>query len=697
MLFYGDYSLVFLRYFNKSGVRLHALPGVSFNISDRLTRLKLDVEHNPLSQACQNLWLETLKASNSAADSKASGASLRPHDASCAPPQIELSANYSAALEAVVVQCTSPGQPLLEVSWSVAPSSLRLDQYSEGRILVTKSRQAPLCSFQNITCRARNDFAVVTKTISWTSLCRSNKDQKAAIHSMTQSSYKIIMNFSSPHPEFCSCWSFRRCSRTSERPCSKAKVYHITGSNFLQNDGYLYCKQMYHGWFKFAVRSESEEVSKVLQIGDLSACKSPSDFEVINTIHVLKIKSASSVTESPQWDVDHHTQQDEEASEEPEAHTPLLEVVLPLVMVVLLLALLPCVSWVLRQPRTQRWRTCQRRVPACKTAAGKVSYFLNSRLPGSRVVFSRDEASSGEGSAGRLLTLGVIIIPNESLKFEHALGEGAFGTVYYGTMEIPDSDEPLPVALKTLHAGGEYISQEVEREAATLSSLTHPNIVAFHGLCYDSSPMVMVFEYMEHGDLNNFLREHNREAGVAEELKPPLSVMDDLQIALQVAAGMTYLASQHYVHRDLAARNCLVGANMIVKIGDFGMSRDIYMSDYYTFGCQTMLPIRWMPPESILYRRFTVDSDVWSFGVLLWEVFTGGQQPWYGYSNQEVITKITACLMLPCPEKCPDDLYAIMKKCWSKNPSERPSMAAIHQSILSLTKLDNCIHIGSLE
>ncbi|XP_066937292.1 uncharacterized protein [Macrobrachium rosenbergii] len=283
------------------------------------------------------------------------------------------------------------------------------------------------------------------------------------------------------------------------------------------------------------------------------------------------------------------------------------------------------------------------------------------------------------------------VIPRDKVKFVSELGEGAFGRVYLGILE-EGWGRTTQVAVKTLKSVGPEARQELEREVELLNNLLHKNIVSFYGVCYNSDPLLMVFEYMEHGDLNNYLRSHNEDVALLSGEEPaasePLSVMDCLQVALQIAAGMKYLASQHYVHRDLATRNCLVGANLVVKIGDFGMSRDVYTNDYYQFGGRTLLPVRWMPPESILYRRFTIESDIWSFGVVLWEIFTGGKQPWYGYTNQEVITQITAGRMLSCPERCPPDMYRIMLSCWSKNPQERLPMATLYDRICSLTTVE---------
>ena len=121
----------------------------------------------------------------------------------------------------------------------------------------------------------------------------------------------------------------------------------------------------------------------------------------------------------------------------------------------------------------------------------------------------------------------------------------------------------------------------------------------------------------------------------------------------QVTAGMEYLASHFYIHKDLAARNILVGEQLHVKISDLGLSREIYSSDYYCLQPKTLLPIRWMPPEAISYGKFTTDSDIWSFGVVLWEIFSYGLQPYYGFSNQEVMEMVRKRQLLPCPEDCP--------------------------------------------
>ncbi|XP_070252504.1 high affinity nerve growth factor receptor isoform X1 [Myotis yumanensis] len=275
------------------------------------------------------------------------------------------------------------------------------------------------------------------------------------------------------------------------------------------------------------------------------------------------------------------------------------------------------------------------------------------------------------------------------LKWE--LGEGAFGKVFLAECHslLPEQDKML-VAVKVLKEVSESARQDFQREAELLTMLQHQHIVRFFGVCTEGRPLLMVFEYMRHGDLNRFLRSHGPDAKLlagGEDAAPgPLGLGQLLAVASQVAAGMVYLAGLHFVHRDLATRNCLVGQGLVVKIGDFGMSRDIYSTDYYRVGGRTMLPIRWMPPESILYRKFTTESDVWSFGVLLWEIFTYGKQPWYQLSNNEAIECITQGRELERPRACPPEVYAIMQGCWQREPQQRHSIKDVHARLQALVQ-----------
>ncbi|OTF76866.1 BDNF/NT-3 growth factors receptor-like protein [Euroglyphus maynei] len=299
-------------------------------------------------------------------------------------------------------------------------------------------------------------------------------------------------------------------------------------------------------------------------------------------------------------------------------------------------------------------------------------------------------------------------ISTEKINFIRELGEGAFGRVFLGTVDYLTADEPTTmVAIKMLkETQGNYadLRDEFSREAEFLANLIHPNIVTFYGISMDGPTLMMLFEYMEYGDLNNFLREHdpfhlNSITDDNNESKPlvsssslaagrremrPLELTDLLYIATQIAAGMEYLATQHFVHRDLATRNCLVGVGFTTKIGDFGMSRDVYATDYYRVGRDVLLPIRWMSPESIMYRKYTVESDCWSFGILLWEVLTRGKQPWYEFTNLEVIQNVTRGKLLSPPDNCPLELYKIMLECWRFKPTERASISSVHKTLRTL-------------
>ncbi|XP_039179437.1 BDNF/NT-3 growth factors receptor isoform X5 [Crotalus tigris] len=280
-------------------------------------------------------------------------------------------------------------------------------------------------------------------------------------------------------------------------------------------------------------------------------------------------------------------------------------------------------------------------------------------------------------------------IKRHNIVLKRELGEGAFGKVFLAECYnlYPEQDKIL-VAVKTLKDASDNARKDFHREAELLTNLQHEHIVKFYGVCVEGDPLIMVFEYMKHGDLNKFLRAHGPDAVLMAEgsLLAELTQSQMLHIAQQIAAGMVYLASQHFVHRDLATRNCLVGENLLVKIGDFGMSRDVYSTDYYRVGGHTMLPIRWMPPESIMYRKFTTESDVWSLGVVLWEIFTYGKQPWYQLSNNEVIECITQGRVLQRPRTCPKEVYDLMLGCWQREPHMRLNIKEIYSLLQNLAK-----------
>ncbi|XP_077523426.1 leukocyte tyrosine kinase receptor-like [Amblyomma americanum] len=293
-------------------------------------------------------------------------------------------------------------------------------------------------------------------------------------------------------------------------------------------------------------------------------------------------------------------------------------------------------------------------------------------------------------------------IPRESLTLVKALGQGAFGEVYQGFLlptinpptsptsgeaaQVPPSPvAEVPVAVKTLP---ELSSPESEKdfvtEACIMSKFNHPNIVKFIGVCFEKMPRFIVLELLPGGDLKSFLRESRPKPNVP----PSLTMTDLLKLAIDVAKGCQYLEDKHFIHRDIAARNCLLttkGPGRVVKIADFGMARDIYRADYYRKGGKAMLPVKWMPPEAFLDGMFTSKTDVWSFGVLLWEVMSMGYMPYPGRGNQEVMQLVTSGGRLEPPANCPGPVYHVMTQCWHATPEERPSFGTI------LERLGYCI------
>uniref|UniRef100_A0A8C7Z9L6 Discoidin domain-containing receptor 2 n=1 Tax=Oryzias sinensis TaxID=183150 RepID=A0A8C7Z9L6_9TELE len=301
--------------------------------------------------------------------------------------------------------------------------------------------------------------------------------------------------------------------------------------------------------------------------------------------------------------------------------------------------------------------------------------------------------------------------PRKLLTFKEKLGEGQFGEVHLCEAEgmqeflheeylfdIPE-DQPVLVAVKMLRSDANGNARnDFLKEIKIMSRLKDPNIIRLLAVCIYSNPLCMITEYMENGDLNQFLSRHEPEEefmllDINEYLVCFLFSFSNLcYMATQIASGMKYLSSLNFVHRDLATRNCLVGKNYTIKIADFGMSRNLYSGDYYRIQGRAVLPIRWMSWESILLGKFTTASDVWAFGVTLWEILNFcKEQPYSQLTDEQVIENTGEFfrdqkrqIYLPQPVLCSDSLYKIMLSCWRRNAKERPSFQEIHRRLSDL-------------
>ncbi|XP_006622853.1 proto-oncogene tyrosine-protein kinase ROS isoform X3 [Apis dorsata] len=276
-------------------------------------------------------------------------------------------------------------------------------------------------------------------------------------------------------------------------------------------------------------------------------------------------------------------------------------------------------------------------------------------------------------------------IRREQITLAKFLGSGAFGEVFQGNAKDLERPGITPVAIKTLRKGASAQEKtEFLQEARLMSHFRHKHVLRLLGVCLDTDPPLLVLELMEAGDLLSYLR-------ASRSLQPSdshaLRLQDLLAMCEDVARGCRYLEELHFVHRDLACRNCLVSAkdreNRVVKIGDFGLARDIYKNDYYRKEGEGLLPVRWMAPESLVDGVFTSQSDVWAFGVLMWEITSLGQQPYPARTNIEVLHHVRAGGRLSKPLNCPLALHQLMLRCWS-DVDTRPSFKVCLENIVSL-------------
>ncbi|XP_067410646.1 protein-tyrosine kinase 6 [Emydura macquarii macquarii] len=264
-------------------------------------------------------------------------------------------------------------------------------------------------------------------------------------------------------------------------------------------------------------------------------------------------------------------------------------------------------------------------------------------------------------------------IPREEFSLDKKLGAGFFGEVYEGYWK-----NKVKVAIKAIPKADLTYQATFKNEIQAMKNLRHKHILSLYAISSVGDPVYIITELMSKGNLLDFLRESE-----GEQL--PMTELVDM--ASQVADGMCYLESQNLVHRDLAARNILVGENNICKVGDFGLARliknDVYLSNSHN------IPYKWTAPEALSHGRYSIKSDVWSFGILLYEIITYGQVPYPGMSNSEVCKKVQTGFQMSCPPKCPFMIYEIMRKCWHLSPDQRPVFKHIRGKLHSFTLYEN--------
>uniref|UniRef100_A0A8C1BMZ3 Ephrin type-B receptor 3 n=1 Tax=Cyprinus carpio carpio TaxID=630221 RepID=A0A8C1BMZ3_CYPCA len=265
------------------------------------------------------------------------------------------------------------------------------------------------------------------------------------------------------------------------------------------------------------------------------------------------------------------------------------------------------------------------------------------------------------------------------VKIEEVIGAGEFGEVCRGRLKLPGRREII-VAIKTLKAGyTERQRRDFLSEASIMGQFDHPNIIRLEGVVTKSRPVMIVTEFMENGALDSFLRLNDGQ----------FTVIQLVGMLRGIAAGMKYLSDMNYVHRDLAARNILVNSNLVCKVSDFGLSRfleDDATDPTYTSSLGGKIPIRWTAPEAIAYRKFTSASDVWSYGIVMWEVMSYGERPYWDMSNQDVINAVEQDYRLPPPMDCPTALHQLMLDCWVKERNLRPKFSQIVNTLDKLIR-----------
>eukprot|EP00111_Clytia_hemisphaerica_P008286 TCONS_00024179-protein len=260
-------------------------------------------------------------------------------------------------------------------------------------------------------------------------------------------------------------------------------------------------------------------------------------------------------------------------------------------------------------------------------------------------------------------------IQQDELKLGERIGEGEFADVYKGVLFRSGKD--YQVAVKMLKPSSTKKDREdFLSEAAILGQFNDPNVVVLRGVILKEQPNAIILEYMMHGSLDTYLQNHDMQ----------FTSIELLEMGRGVASGMKYLSEMGFIHRDLAARNILVGENRVCKIADFGMSMEILMDDSVE-SLSGRIPVRWTAPEAIQFKKFTTASDVWSYGIVLWEIMSYGERPYWNWTNYEVLEKVSSGYRLPLPMSCPSVVHDLMLCCWTKDRTRRPLFGVIRDRL----------------
>ncbi|UYV84001.1 ABL1, partial [Cordylochernes scorpioides] len=257
-------------------------------------------------------------------------------------------------------------------------------------------------------------------------------------------------------------------------------------------------------------------------------------------------------------------------------------------------------------------------------------------------------------------------IDRTDIVMKHRLGGGQYGDVYEAIWKRYN----MTVAVKTLKEDTMAL-KDFKEEATIMKEMKHPNLVQLLGVCTREPPFYIITEFMACGNLLDYLREANKEEITAVVL---------MYMATQIASGMAYLEAHSFIHRDLAARNCLVGESHLVKVADFGLAR-LMRDDTYTARAGAKFPIKWTAPEGLAYNKFSTKSDVWAFGILVWELATYGMSPYPGVDLADVYHMLESGYRMECPPGCPPKAYELMRQCWQWDPQDRPTFQEIHLTL----------------